>query len=324
MNPVYAGSQPGPLQRAITEFLGPFRLRPGPDGVRARVAAARSSDVTLGTLEVTGPLHADTHIGPTAAYHVVLAPGDNVDVRVDEAEPVRGPHVLGPGQHVSVSWRSGPPVLYLRLSRSLIERAWREQGMGRRGGSPRFEVPLDPVAAGARLWETLAESFLASWNSGVLGPGNTATVDAQFGQLLAHALMQSQPPASETSRGSVRAPAEEGRKDALPAGLRRARDFCDAHAHEPLTVARIAAAAGLSVRTLQAVFRAQLDLTPLEYVRRIRLARVHGELMDIREGVTQDTVSAVATRWGFNHLGRFSALYRSEFGQLPSQAVRRR
>ncbi|MFP5477787.1 MAG: helix-turn-helix domain-containing protein, partial [Gammaproteobacteria bacterium] len=34
-------------------------------------------------------------------------------------------------------------------------------------------------------------------------------------------------------------------------------------------------------------------------------------------------VAGVALRWGFGHLGRFSADYRARFGEYPSETVRR-
>ena len=36
------------------------------------------------------------------------------------------------------------------------------------------------------------------------------------------------------------------------------------------------------------------------------------------------SVSAAALRWGFAHLGRFSAEYRRAFGECPAQTLRRR
>jgi transcriptional regulator GlxA family with amidase domain len=55
-------------------------------------------------------------------------------------------------------------------------------------------------------------------------------------------------------------------------------------------------------------------------VRRTRLERVRLDLLTAGPG---DSVTDIAMRWGFFHLGRFSSIYASHFGELPS-ATRRR
>lgn len=83
----------------------------------------------------------------------------------------------------------------------------------------------------------------------------------------------------------------------------------------------VAAALGVSVRTLQQGFRQWRSTTPNEFLRETRLRLVHAELC--RSGEETD-VTAVALRHGFTHLGRFSAYYQSAFGELPSTTLRRR
>jgi AraC family ethanolamine operon transcriptional activator len=50
-----------------------------------------------------------------------------------------------------------------------------------------------------------------------------------------------------------------------------------------------------------------------------RLAAVRRELL---RGDPQASITDVATRWGFFHLGRFSQEYREHFAELPSQTLR--
>jgi AraC-like DNA-binding protein len=106
-----------------------------------------------------------------------------------------------------------------------------------------------------------------------------------------------------------------------PAVLRRAIAYIDEHAAEPLTLSDIAAAAGTSGRALQYAFRRHYEVTPLGYVRRVRLERAHQELRagDPRTGVT---VADVAARWGFVKASSFARSYRRAFGVLPSQTLR--
>jgi len=105
------------------------------------------------------------------------------------------------------------------------------------------------------------------------------------------------------------------------ATLRRAVEFVHAHAHLPLTLADIAASAGLGVRATQQAFQAALDATPMGYLREVRLERVREELLAGDSDAT--TVAVVARAWGFSHAGRFSATYAERFHEYPSDTLRR-
>jgi len=59
----------------------------------------------------------------------------------------------------------------------------------------------------------------------------------------------------------------------------------------------------------------------MTYLREVRLRRAHDELLASPPSST--TVSAVASRWGIVHLGRFAAAYRAAFGESPSQTLAR-
>ncbi|MDR7279267.1 helix-turn-helix transcriptional regulator [Catenuloplanes atrovinosus] len=116
-------------------------------------------------------------------------------------------------------------------------------------------------------------------------------------------------------------PTIEDRRDAHPASLHRAIAFIDDNAHRDITPAEIAAAAHVSVRAVQLAFRRHLGTTPREYLRRVRLAHAHRELLTADPRDT--TVMTVAGRWGFADHSRFTAHYRAEYGVIPSQTLRR-
>jgi AraC-like DNA-binding protein len=104
------------------------------------------------------------------------------------------------------------------------------------------------------------------------------------------------------------------------ASVRRAVDFIEGHAAEPLRLADVAAAAGVSVRALQAGFHRQLGTSPMSYLRRVRFERAH---RDLRAGdpTLGDTVTSIAHRWGFTHLGRFATGYRQAYGHSPGETL---
>jgi AraC family ethanolamine operon transcriptional activator len=81
----------------------------------------------------------------------------------------------------------------------------------------------------------------------------------------------------------------------------------------------VCAAVGVSERTLQYAFRAYVDMSPLAYLRSCRLNRVRAVLRASDRHAT--TVTEVATRFGFLHLGRFSVDYRRVFEESPSATL---
>ena len=101
--------------------------------------------------------------------------------------------------------------------------------------------------------------------------------------------------------------------------VRVAMEYVQQHAAEPITGPDIARAACVSMRALQAGFHEELGMSPMTYLRNVRLDRAHADLL---LGPANGSVSEVATRWGFGHLGRFAEQYRRKFGVLPSETAR--
>lgn len=103
--------------------------------------------------------------------------------------------------------------------------------------------------------------------------------------------------------------------------LRSAMAYIDAHLGEPLKLAEVAAAAGVSVRTLQHAFKHQLGTTPLGFIIEQRLQRVHSDLAS--PASAEMSVADVARRWGFVHVSDFTQRYRRRFGCTPTDTRRR-
>ena len=112
-----------------------------------------------------------------------------------------------------------------------------------------------------------------------------------------------------------------GRRDRslTPRNLRRALDYMHANLTAPLTVADIAAAAGITGRTLFQYFREFRSTSPMRYLRDARFERVRDALQRPRR---DESVAEIATSFGFSHLGRFASEYRTRFGESPSATVR--
>lgn len=89
---------------------------------------------------------------------------------------------------------------------------------------------------------------------------------------------------------------------------------------EPLTVAEVAAAVGVTPRALQAAFRRDLDESPLLWLRARRLERAYRLLL--ATSPPAESVTTVASACGFFHAGEFAMAFRARFGRTPSSVLR--
>jgi AraC-like DNA-binding protein len=103
--------------------------------------------------------------------------------------------------------------------------------------------------------------------------------------------------------------------------LRRARVYVDNHLGESIRMADLRDRAGASSRTVERVFQQELHMTPSAYIRVRRLNAVKREI--VGRGNAGKSITEIAMRYGFGHLGRFSAAYREHFGHSPSEAQQR-
>lgn len=104
-----------------------------------------------------------------------------------------------------------------------------------------------------------------------------------------------------------------------PRHVRRAIDYIHANATAPISLEDIAKAAHVSIRALQAGFSRFKGLTPMAYLKQVRLDGAYAELCVAEE---EQPIAEIARRWRFSHQGQFARDYRKAFGQTPS-ATRR-
>ena len=101
---------------------------------------------------------------------------------------------------------------------------------------------------------------------------------------------------------------------------RQALDYALEHLDQPVTVADLCAAVGVTARTLQLGFQERFGLTPKTYLKSLRLDAIRKRLAHAQPG---ETAVGIARAWGFFHAGRFSSEYRRQFGESPSQTLAR-
>lgn len=91
------------------------------------------------------------------------------------------------------------------------------------------------------------------------------------------------------------------------------------HAGADLYVTDLCKAADVSERTLEYAVKEIIGLTPIAYIKKIRLHLLHQSLLHANPETT--TVSDEAQRWGFWHFSELSKAYKSYFHELPSETL---
>jgi len=98
--------------------------------------------------------------------------------------------------------------------------------------------------------------------------------------------------------------------------VRRAEAFLDAHLTQPVQIARLCAATGASMKTLERAFLEIHGVTPKRFLTALRMSRARRTLL--AGAKDRLSVAQVAVDCGVFHLGRFAVEYRSLYGESPS------
>jgi AraC family ethanolamine operon transcriptional activator len=101
-----------------------------------------------------------------------------------------------------------------------------------------------------------------------------------------------------------------------------AREYIHAHRSEAITVPDLCAQVHVSRRTLQYCFEDVLGMSPMLYLRMMRLNGVRRQLNDGAPG--ELAIGDVAGAWGLSNFSQFSSDYRKLFGHCPSATLKAR
>ncbi|MBM9510071.1 AraC family transcriptional regulator [Actinacidiphila acididurans] len=179
----------------------------------------------------------------------------------------------------------------------------------------------EPVsfALGFDLTSGAGQSLLAAVHflrNELLRPGGISTMPMARDQLESLVLTQVLLTVPNSYSDVLRAPDRPARRSKIRAAI----ELIEERPDSGLSPADLAESVGCTARALQRGFREAVGMSPMAYVRAVRLERVHQDLI---AEAGRSSVTDIAMRWGFFHLGRFAQQYRDRFGVLPSETARR-
>jgi AraC-like DNA-binding protein len=218
-----------------------------------------------------------------------------------------------PMEDLKMRWADDSPHLIVRVSKAVVNRHWEELTQTSLTCPLVFDLGVDmedlhvapfihfikylyaaiddaPAFAGSKMAH-MAEGYLTSSMLTLLGHSHSERLTSGH------------------------------QRTVLPGYVRRAMDYMHAHTQAALTLSDLCTLTGVSVRSLQNAFLTHTGESPMAYWRGIRLDRIRVELRS--NGLARDMgVTELAARYGFLHMGHFSAQYRLRFGETPSQTMK--
>ena len=221
--------------------------------------------------------------------------------------------VCPPGGAGSARWAAGTKMISFKIDCAAVEDALSD-ALGRQVTSHVAFTPVMPVtAATTRDWINMLLFFKEQ-----LFQPNSLLHQPLVGLPVADSLVRAFLLAADHSH---RTELMRNEQLAAPRTVRLAVEILEEEAHLPLTVSSIAKRCHVSVRGLQQGFRRYMGVSPMAYLREVRLRRAHDCLLESDPSVT--SVASVAHQWGFKNLGRFAAAHTARYDEPPAATLRR-
>jgi AraC-like DNA-binding protein len=316
-HPVLRTSDPAQAADALERVLPriPVRLRTRESRrLKMVMNALDVGSVTASYLRFGTDIHLVT--GETESYYVNIPLHGRTLWRNSQLRLLSTPSVaavLSPGMRGEVVWDGDCAQLCVMVPGARLQREL-ENHLDRGVAAPLlFEPSMKLDSPTARGWM----ATLRLIHREIERPGGLLThplATRTFENLLIDSLLIAQ---RHNYTDALSAPGRE----ASSRSARAAIELLEAHPERPWSVGELAREVHLSTRALQQTFARSIGLSPMRYLRQVRLARVHADLLDASPEET--TVAEVAARWGFVHHGHFAAAYRTRYGHAPAETLRR-
>ncbi len=305
-------------QAVVAEVYEPHVLEPiGSKRLDARLNAVQLGGCTLGYL--TYGTESRITLPPSEQwYHInVTLSGSSHVARENGQRAVTmgltGAAILLPHQAQTIDWAADAAQFAIRIPRADLEGHLACLARKQVHGPIDFDLGVDLESSAGKGLLRCIDFVRAEWDEGGVLARHGDSRRQLESMLLTNLLT--------AATGPHRQLLDQPEDTPQPGALRSALDFLHEHIRELPTLTELTEAVGVSARTLQMQFLNHLGRTPSQYVRDLRLRQAREDLLHPRRAETSVTDTAAA--WGFYNLGRFSSLYKSAYGESPSETLRK-
>jgi AraC-like DNA-binding protein len=277
-----------------------------------RLSAVELPHLTIGYVRFGTEASVDP--GDLVAYHVNVPLQGTVVSVCGEQKAVASPGmaaVFSPRRHTYLPrWGAGAAQLCIKLDRNTVEQELAAL-MGRPVVKPidfRLGLPIDKGPG--KRWLGLLGSLLEYVDSHPTAGRASARHLELLEQSLISGLLLAQLHSYTDDLG------DGAGSTAQQSSLDRVIETVTSSPEDLYSLTDLSRLASLSARGLQYAFQERFGVSPMQFVRQVRLDRAFKELSNGTRPVAD-----VAYRLGFSNLGRFARAYQARFGELPSDTV---
>lgn len=218
--------------------------------------------------------------------------------------------VLAPNAHFVQTFEAGYKHFTIKIPKDDLEGLLAEE-LGFRLHELRFSTQPVALVGAAQIFAHLVRTICDDINTGLAGythPRVSGAVEDSLKRLLLAAVPHNY---SDLFNAAPAGPA--------PYYVRRVEEYIRNHAREPISLVELIEVSGISARSLHAGFRRFRNITPMTYLKNVRLDMARKMLLDgAKDGLS---VTDVALGCGFNHLSKFARDYAERFGERPSATL---
>ncbi len=251
-------------------------------------------------------------LGSFYLVQIPLAGHAMIDNSAGEVETGPGlGSVLNPHRHTAMRWREGCSQLLLQINAGQLNRV-AEGLVGRSLSRPvTFQTAVDQRQTDVDCWvRKLRTCFSLAEKEAIYAKGSQHT-QALVEEQLIEGFLLCQP-------SDISVLLADGVTQAENVHVRRAMQYIHSNFDKAITVGEIAEHQQISVRSLQLGFKAELGLTPMQYLRETRLRQAYALL---RTRSSTGMIGDICEQVGFGHFGRFSVEYKRRYGESPHETL---
>jgi AraC-like DNA-binding protein len=310
--PLLRSSDVGDVCTRMGRLFSPHRLevRGDPHALQVQLNQVALRDVSVHVLRYGTEVTIDP--GRRGDFYMVQLPlAGHAELHAGAKKMTLDANVLSilhPQAPTLMHWSADCTMILLQISRQAVQRRLPKLHASQ---MPTFALAASRNDPGVGAWWSMAEDMVRNLDQHASQWLAHPAAGAAMEEFLLTAFTTLLQPL-ETASG----PTPGGRADQRC--LQRAKEYIHARLDEALLLDDIAGHACVCPRTLETVFKRHESMSPLTYARHVRMHAVHEAL---QRGPVR-SVTDVALSYGFNHMGRFAAQYRQQFGCSPSETVR--